>query len=266
MPKSIKIIRNILLVFIFITLLMHFFPNISINIVDKTKITNEQLSNLLTLLDITLSTLLVLYSLIEQKLVENRCVYDFKIVENSLSLQNYRRYSAERKNTFTYVCEREDDNIDIPYYGMEIELEENALGSVGIPLCMKVFTKLNGKSIEFSNIKLYATRQGKIEVIEKVIKGVKIEKPIENEKEFLVRILLECNNRMQDILLESRIYISFKLTLTDDREKKYNKYIFLTVQNNRMEESNILSISSKNSWILYIGKVMKQHYRLSKQH
>lgn len=55
-----------------------------------------------------------------------------------------------------------------------------------------------------------------------------------------------------------------KLTLTDDREKKYNKYIFLTVQNNAMGESNILSISSKNSWISYIGKMIKQHYRLTK--
>jgi len=69
---------------------------------------------------------------------------------------------------------------------------------------------------------------------------------------------------MQNILSESRIYLSFKLTLTDDREKKYNKYIFLTVQNNAMGESNILSISSKNSWISYIGKMIKQHYRLTK--
>lgn len=68
---------------------------------------------------------------------------------------------------------------------------------------------------------------------------------------------------MQNILLESRIYLSFKLTLTDDREKKYNKYIFLTVQNNAMGESNILSISSKNSWISYIGKMIKQHYRVT---
>lgn len=210
------------------------------------------------------SFLIVLYSLMEQKLAEKRCVYNFTVVENSLSLEKYRRYSTERKSTFAYVCERENDNIDRPYYGMEVELEEDALGSVGIPLCMKVSTKLNGKSIDFLDVRIYAVRQGKVETSERLGKGIKIEKPIEDGKEFLIRILLECNNQMQNILSESRIYLSFKLTLTDDREKKYNKYIFLTVQNNAMGESNILSISSKNSWISYIGKMIKQHYRLTK--
>lgn len=129
---------------------------------------------------------------------------------------------------------------------------------------MKVSTKLNGKSIDFLDVRIYAVRQGKVETSERLGKGIKIEKPIEDGKEFLIRILLECNNQMQNILSESRIYLSFKLTLTDDREKKYNKYIFLTVQNNAMGESNILSISSKNSWISYIGKMIKQHYRLTK--
>ena len=259
MPKSIRTIRNILFIFIFVTLIIQFFPNISSSIADKIKLTDAQLSNFLTLLDITLSTLLVLYSLMDQKLAEKRCVYNFTVVENSLSLQKYRRYSTERKSTFAYVCERENDNIDKPYYGMEVELEEGALGSVGIPLCMKVSTKLNGKSIDFLDVRIYAVRQGKIETSERLKKGIKIEEPIE----FLIRILLECNNQMQNILLESRIYLSFKLTLTDDREKKYNKYIFLTVQNNAMGESNILSISSKNSWISYIGKMIKQHYRVT---
>ena len=149
MPKSIRTIRNILFIFIFVTLIIQFFPNISSSIADKIKLTDAQLSNFLTLLDITLSTLLVLYSLMDQKLAEKRCVYNFTVVENSLSLQKYRRYSTERKSTFAYVCERENDNIDKPYYGMEVELEEGALGSVGIPLCMKVSTKLNGKSIDF---------------------------------------------------------------------------------------------------------------------
>ena len=88
---------------------------------------------------------------------------------------------------------------------MEVELEEGALGSVGIPLCMKVSTKLNGKSIDFLDVRIYAVRQGKIETSERLKKGIKIEKPIEDGKEFLIRILLECNNQMQNILLESRI-------------------------------------------------------------
>lgn len=98
MPKSIRTIRNILFIFIFVTLIIQFFPNISSSIADKIKLTDAQLSNFLTLLDITLSTLLVLYSLMDQKLAEKRCVYNFTVVENSLSLQKYRRYSTERKS------------------------------------------------------------------------------------------------------------------------------------------------------------------------
>lgn len=226
MPKSIRTIRNILVIFIFVTLVVQFFPYISSGIADKIKVTDAQLSNFLTSLDITLSTLLVLYSLMEQKLAEKRCVYNFTVVENSLSLEKYRRYSTERKSTFAYVCERENDNIDRPYYGMEVELEEDALGSVGIPLCMKVSTKLNGKSIDFLDVRIYAVRQGKVETSERLGKGIKIEKPIEDGKEFLIRILLECNNQMQNILSESRIYLSFKLTLTDDREKNIISIFF----------------------------------------
>lgn len=65
MPKSIRTIRNILFIFIFVTLIIQFFPNISSSIADKIKLTDAQLSNFLTLLDITLSTLLVLYSLMD---------------------------------------------------------------------------------------------------------------------------------------------------------------------------------------------------------
>lgn len=93
MPKSIRTIRNILVIFIFVTLVVQFFPHISSGIADKIKVTDAQLSNFLTSLDITLSTLLVLYSLMEQKLAEKRCVYNFTVVENSLSLEKYRRYS-----------------------------------------------------------------------------------------------------------------------------------------------------------------------------
>ena len=81
MPKSIRTIRNILVIFIFVTLVVQFFPYISSGIADKIKVTDAQLSNFLTSLDITLSTLLVLYSLMEQKLAEKRCVYNFTVVE-----------------------------------------------------------------------------------------------------------------------------------------------------------------------------------------
>lgn len=264
MPNLIKILRNVLFFFIFATLMIHVFSFTSVDISDKVNLTNDQLSNVLTSLDIFLSTLLALYSLVDQKLAEKKCVYDFTIEENSLSLHKYKRYPSEIENAFAYVCDTGNDSIDTPYYGIEICLEDNPLCSVGIPLCMKVSTKLDGKSIELSHLRVYVTRQGKIEKKAKLLKGVEIEKPIQDEKEFLIRVLLLCNNQLEKILLDSRIYLSFVLTLMDDRGHRYNKFLFLKVQN-VMGESTILSISSQNSRLSYIRKLVKLHFKLNKK-
>lgn len=264
MPNLIKYVRNILLLLIIITLIIQFFPIISVGITNKVCLTNEQLSNGLTTLDIFLSTVLAVYSLVEQRSIEERCVYDFSILENSLNLHKYIRFPSETSNSFMYTCDRENDGIDTPYYGMEIALEDKALCSVGIPLCMKISTKLNGKSIVLSDLKISIMKQGKIEKTRKESKGVAIEKPIQDEKEFLIRILLLCNHQLEKILLDSCIYLSFVLTLIDDRGRKYNKYLFLKVQNT-MGESRILSISSKNNWFSYIGKLINQHYLLNRK-
>lgn len=147
---------------------------------------------------------------------------------------------------------------------MEVSLEDKPLCSVGIPLCMKVSTKLDGKNIVLSDLKIFVKKQGKTEKTGKLSKGVVIEKPIQNEKEFLIRILLLCNHQLEKVLLDSCIYLSFVLTLIDDRGRKYNKYLFLKVQN-VMGESRILSISSKNNWFCYIGKLIKQYYLLNRK-
>lgn len=263
MPKLIKFLRNILFLSVLITLIVHFVPITTIVTSNKVFLTNEELNNLLTFIDISLSTILAVYTLVDQKLAEQKCIYDFNIAKNSLSLQTYRRFPSETENSFTYVCKREADNIDEPYYGMELILEDKALCSVGIPLCMKVSTELDGECIAFSDLKVCITRQGKIEKRGELLKGVVIEKPIQEKKEFLVRLLLLCNHELEKILLDSCIYMSFVLTLCDDRRRKYNKYLFLKIQNT-MGESRILSISSRSNWLSYIGELAKQHYRLSK--
>lgn len=259
-----KILRNILFSLIIVTLIVHLFPNISVVISKTVKLTDEQLSNFLTLMDILLSTVIALYSLMDQKLMEKSCIYDFSIENDNLSLEAYRRFPSEIENSYSYVYRRENDDIDSPYYGMEVRLERNALRSVGIPLCMKVSTGLNGESIEFSNLRVYIRKRKKVIKSKKLSQGIRIEKPIQNGKKFLIRIQLLCNQQLEKKILDSRIYLSFVLILHDDRGRTYKKYIFLVVQN-IMGETKLLSITSRNNWISYIVKLLKLNYRLCKK-
>lgn len=147
---------------------------------------------------------------------------------------------------------------------MEVRLERNALRSVGIPLCMKVSTGLNGESIEFSNLRVYIRKRKKVIKSKKLSQGIRIEKPIQSGKKFLIRIQLLCNQQLEKKILDSRIYLSFVLILHDDRGRTYKKYIFLVVQN-IMGETKLLSITSRNNWISYIVKLLKLNYRLCKK-
>lgn len=260
MSRWLKILRNILFFFVFTTFVIHFFPGISTKLSKIVNLTDAQISNFLTLMDIFLSTIVALYSLLDQKLAEQKCLYDFSIENDNLSLESYRRFPSEQGNTYSYVYKRKGNDIEIPYYGMEVELEKDALCSVGIPLLMEVFTGLNGEKITFSNLKVYVRYEENV-ICKKLSHGTIIEKPIHDGKKFLVRIQLRCNHNLEKILLNSQINLCFSLILNDDRGKKYKKYIFLKVQNT-MGETRILSVASRNSWYSYMGKLTKLHYQL----
>lgn len=263
MPKWIRILRNILFLFIAFTLLSRLFPTMLDMVSNKIMLTDEQLSNLLMTVDIVLATAFAVYSLIEQKEAEKRCIYDFSIEKDNLSLEHYRRYPAGTgRSSYCYDYNRKKDDIEVPYYGVEVKLEEKAICSVGIPLCMEVITGLDGESISFSHLRVNIKSQGKIEKKGRVVDGVKIEKPIRDNKKYLVRIQLLCSRQLEKILLNSGIYVSFTLTLNDDRGRKYKKYMFLKIQYT-MGECRLLSVSSRNNWFSYIGKLIKFNYRLA---
>ena len=263
MSRWFKILRNILFLFIFITFATYVFPGISEKISTIVRLSNDEISNFLALIDIILSTILALYTLVDQKLTERKCVYDFSIENDNLSLEAYRRFPSEIKNSYSYEYRRKDNDIETPYYGMEVRLEENALNSVGIPLLMSVFTGVSGEKITFSNLEVYIKR-GEVVKFKKLSHGTIIEKPIQDGRKFLIRIQLLCNHELEKLLLDSRIYLSFKLTLDDDRGCRYTKYYFLKIQN-IMGETRILSIVSRNNWCSYIGKLIKLRYQLYKK-
>lgn len=263
MHKGIKILRNILFLFIIITIAIHISPTILAFISNMVMLTDDQLSNALTALDIIFSSVIAIYSLVEQKIGEKRCLYEFAIEKDNLSLEAYRRFSTELNNAYSYDYRRKSEDIEKPFYGVEVELQDKAFCSVGIPLRMEVSTGLYGNSIVFSNLRVFAKKNGTVIAKKQMLsKFLIIDMPIKDEKKFLVRIQLLCNQQLEKALWDSRIYLSFALTFIDDRGRKYNKYLFLTVQNTIMGESSILSVSSRNNWFMYIVKLAMQQYKL----
>lgn len=257
MNKGIKILRNILLVFVTIALVIQFSPNAVTFITKMAKLTNDQISNILAALNLTISFVIALCSLIEQILVERKCLYEFEIERDSLSLEGYKRFPTELEHAYSYDYCRNKEDIEKPYYGMEVELQENALCSVGIPLRMKVSTELFGESIDISNLSIVAKKNGKIKAKKSNLsRNLVINMPIKDEKNFLIRIQLLCNHQLEEILLDSCIYLNFKLTFKDDRGRKNKKNIFLKMQNIK-GESKILSIYQKNNWFTYIDIIKK---------
>ena len=77
MNKWMKILRNVLLILVVITCVVQFYPKDLKFITDITKMNDDQISNILTMLDIFISLGIALYSLVEQKLNEQKCLYEF---------------------------------------------------------------------------------------------------------------------------------------------------------------------------------------------
>ena len=260
MGKLRKIFLIMLLIILIITGLVYFFPETSKILGGLTKMTDDQLSNCLTFVDILISTILSIGVWIDQKKAEKRCTYDFGIEQNNLSFHNYIRVPDETNCTFKYVYERKaEDDMDTPYYGMDIEMAENALCSVGIPLWMTVSTELHGNRIKFSKLKIFIKNDSLLKY--KIKRGTIIEKPIENGKKFLIRIRLLCDHNLEKELLNSRIYICSTIELEDDKKQKYKKYIILEIQN-ILGNSQILSIYSRNSIFTYRRKIHKLNKQL----
>lgn len=251
---------KILILLILIILITQVSPQSLVFISDKTKLTDVQIQYILGIIPILLEVFFEIPSLIEQKLAERKYLFDFVIMKDSLSLESYKRFPTELKDAYGYSCNLYDENIEKPYYEIEVELEKNAVSSIDIPLLMEVSTELFGESIEFSNLIIIAGKNGKIVVNKnKPYSNLLINKPIRNNKKFLIRILLLCNHELEQVLLDSCFYLSIKLIFTDDRGRKHKKYLIFKIQNT-MGESNILGIITRNNWLLYRGEIIKQQY------
>lgn len=253
-----KKLRNflwiILLISLIITVLLYFIPDASKRVSDYVNITDNQLNICLTFLDILVSAILTIWTELDQKKAEKQCTYNFEIEKDNLSLQNYKRIPDETNSTYKYFCQRKVEDTDSPYYAMDIRMVENALCSVGIPLCMTVSTGLSGNKIKFTKLKVFIKKKNLLKYT--LEKGIIIEKPIENGKKFLIRIRLLCDHNLEKSLLNSHIYVCFKIELEDDKQRSHRKYIILEILNT-LGGPEILSICSKNNRFAYTREIRK---------
>lgn len=259
MNKWFKVLTFVLMVFVAITLIAYVSPNNLLFLSSVFNLTDDQLSNILAAIDIALSFGIAIYTIIEQKRVEKRCQYDFLIEKDNLSFDSYNRYSTDIENAYRYdYCRKNEDGIKEPFYLVDIHLQKEEIASVGIPLNMQVITGLAGNIIEFRKLNISASKNGKGIGInyKNSDKFLEIVAPVRDEKRFLIRLKLLCDYKLQKTLQDSCIYISFLITLKDDRRRKYKKYIFLVIQNVR-GETKILESDSSHSWLLYIRKLFK---------
>lgn len=257
MNKWFKILTFILFIFA-ITTVSYITPGVLLSLSSVVNLTDNQLSNLLSLIDMTFSFIIAVYSLINQKRTEKRCQYEFLIEKNNLSLEAYVRFPTKIDNAFIYEYSRENEDIEKPFYGVEIPLQEEKIASVGIPISMQVITSISGNVLEFKQLSICAYKNGKniVTKYRKKDKFLEINKTINNQKKFLIRIKLLCDNQLEKKLLDSCFYINFSIVFIDDKGRKYKRYIFITVQN-VMGQSKILNSCSINSWLTYMRKLIE---------
>lgn len=244
MHKSINTIHKIFLVLVIIMLIIRIYPNAVILVGGISKLSDGQINNIITALDVIMFFVVSIYSYMEQKKTEERCVYEFQIEKDNLNFEKYRRYDTDSQYAYMYTCHRDNNDIQEPYYGVDVKLERNAICSVGIPLRMSVLTNLDGNSIEISKLNVVAKRNGKV-VAEKKLSNqiLKIDMPIRESKIFLIRVKLLCNQKLEKILLDSRICLKFTILIKGERGRKNKKSISLNIQN-IMGQSKILSVAS----------------------
>lgn len=261
MSKILKLLMGLLLVFIFITIIARFTPVPTILLSKKMKITSDELANGLTILDMFLAVLMAAYASKEQNKLAQRCIYDFSVAKDNLSFEGYCRFPSVHEDVFTYECDIEASNIERPYYGMDISIEEKGICSGGVPLQMKVITQLDIKSLTFSNVQAYTRCSEIVRKSKKLAHGTVIQRTIQDGMAFLVRMQLLTNRELYQEILESRIFLNFVITVEDDRGKKYKKYIMLNTQNVNGEGRD-LSVKSENHYLKYIWELMKLRYQL----
>ncbi len=257
MNKWFKVLTLVLMVFVFITLIGYISPNNLLFISSIFNLTDGQLNNFLVAIDIALSFGIAIYTIIEQKRVKKRCQYDFLIEKDNLKFDSYNRYPTDIEDAYRYdFCRKNGDGIKEPFYLVDIHLQKEEIASVGIPLNMQVNTGISGNIIEFRKLNISAYENEKEIKYKNSDKFLEIIAPVRDEKRFLIRLKLLCDYNLQEILQDSCIYISFLITLKDDRRRKYKNYIFLVIQNVR-GEAKILESNSSHSWLLYIRELFK---------
>ncbi len=255
MSRKSKTITFALIIIIATTIIVIKNTHILIYISRVTNLTDAQIGNLLTAMDIILAIIFFIYSNINQKKEGQACQYEFSIDKNGLSFDDYTLFPRSN-DVYDYVYNREDDVIR-PYHALDVHFVDKENAGVGIPLIIKVNTNLSGERLLLSNLQAYIKNCTYSTKNILPFPRLVIESPINNEKKFLIRIKLLCDHKLEQELLDSSVFLVFKIILTDNKKTKHKQYCFLKVQNIKLGESHLLSSTIEYSWISYIMKLLK---------
>ena len=264
MSKTTKYLSFALFIFIVITVAICFFPTLSSSLSSMLYLNNEELNTLLMAIDIILSSSISICSNIEQNRIYKSHQYSFSIEEDNLSFDEYSRTEADIKNSYYYEYKREKTNIKNPFYEVDFPFVEGSTCCVGIPICVNIRTKMIGENLTFSNFRLFCYKKHKLK--HKHVnkwKFLEINNPIIDDDKFLIRIQLLCTPKLEKELLDSYIYISFKLSFTDDMGQRHKKYILQKIQSTN-KKFTLLSTIIKHSWISFLFQHIKLRYKLYK--
>lgn len=216
-----------------------------------------QIGNIVAMVNVILAFIIGLHSFIEKKREEERCQYSFTIAKNYLGLGCYSRVPLYKNEGYEYNFEEMKN--DISYYGFSLPMVDKANYTFSIPLEMDVSTKLIGDKIRISNVRVLVEKNGYFVINQKIKGELSIEESICDKKKFLIRFALECDHKLEKLLLNNRIFMNFRIVLTDDRGKDFCKYYFLEVQN-VMGEKILVKRTPKRNRISCLQELVSIYY------
>lgn len=213
---------------------------------ERLEFTDSQMTNVIMILDVLLGVIFNIYLLNESKKEKNRCSFSFFIEEDVLSIENYIGFPTEIHNAYIYSCRGSGGTTETDCVSVIIPFKEDGIYSIGIPITVKVSTALVGVCMVFSGLGICvsndaAAREGSSFKYKKHGIFAKILRPVTEKQTYLLRLKLLCDYDMERRLQNSRISLSFRISLFDDKRKSHCCKFYIKIQNVD-GKSNLLSV------------------------
>lgn len=181
-----------------------------------------------------------------------KCQYKFEIAPESLRFNDFYAFDPINANSYTYVYTSASQEIEAPYYTINVPLTEEHCASVNIPFVLTVQRCPDGDKIEINDVFVNVENNGK-PILKKRATNLHcvIGSNVTNGIKYLLRISLLCSFEKEQPLLNSRYIISLRLNFHDWRNQKITKFVAIEIQS-VYNKKIIKQIVSHNSYLRHI--------------